>query len=197
MIRLLSKKDMQGASFSIHPLAKPAFQFYQQLNHQFDPTQFNSGHNLTHLLSSQALLTIKINQHDYQIFSGFEHHFFDINQVSSSRSNVLIYPSDFNTDEIEEIAWVGVMRSVFSSIRSDSLGQLYTQINENISAQLMLQLFGKSHLSELKLANISCTTRSTISKQKERINLSVPEPTSSISIFEQLVSGNQDDQRRN
>jgi len=38
MIRLLSKRDLSQAAVEIHPIAKPAFQFFHTLNHQLDPS---------------------------------------------------------------------------------------------------------------------------------------------------------------
>lgn len=193
MIRLLPQKDKQNLSFLIHPTAQNAFNFYQSLSHQFDPDQLDSEHYQAFFQQGQCLYAIRNNTSEFYLFAGFEHRFFDLSQTNFSHSNILIYPSDFDSNDIEKLAWRGVLSTVLSSIRSDSLGQLYEQINEHLPRKLMPILFGKNYLSEPKLAEISSTTRSTISKQRERLQKPQMAKTPKVTIFEQLIKGGQDE----
>lgn len=195
MIRLLSQKYKQNLSFLIHPTAQNAFNFYQSLSHQFDPDQLDSEHYQAFFQQGQCLHAIRNNTSEFYLFSGFEHRFFDLGQTNFSHSNILIYPSGIDCNNIEILAWRGVLTNVFSSVRSDSLGMLYEQINELLPQKLMSRLFGKNYLSEPMLAIISSTTRSTIAKQRKRLNKTKMQQSAQISaptIFEQLIKGRQD-----
>lgn len=199
MIRLLSQKDKRNLSFLIHPSAQEAFSFYQSLNHQFSFNQINSEHSQAFFCNGQTLHATRHKNTVFYLFSGFEHRIFNISQTDHSYSNILIYPSDYDAIDIEMQAWRGVLTTVFSSIRSDSLGILYHQINDQLPKRYISLLFGKNSLSEQKLAEISTTTRSTIAKQRERIqqskkqkNEQTPQPT----IFDLLTRRECDGQGR-
>lgn len=189
MTRLLSIKKLQKAYFRIHADAEKAFQFYQSMNFQFDPTLLHINTSAPNLLGNQTLHAVELSEDSYAIFSGFEHRFFNINQANAVGVCVLVHRDDLDGNQIRELAWCGVLRSVLSSIRSDSLGHLYEQINQLAPSEVISMLFGQSHLTEELLAKVSGTSRSTIAKQRERLKHSPEPPPTAPTIFEQLVSG--------
>lgn len=188
MPHLLAQRNKKKITVRIHEFAKPAFEFSQKLHRQFDINELNT--KAEHLFQKhQTLHAIKLSPSEIELFSGFEHLYFDLTRMDYSESNILIYSPEISPAEIELLSWRGVLLSLLSSIRSNSLGSLFEEINQCVPKNIARTLFGKTHLSEQKLADMSSKGRTTIAKQrsqikKEKMEMKVEENRS---IFSELI----------
>lgn len=129
MPHLLAQRNKKKITVRIHEFAKPAFEFSQKLHRQFDINELNT--KAEHLFQKhQTLHAIKLSPSEIELFSGFEHLYFDLTRMDYSESNILIYSPEISPAEIELLSWRGVLLSLLSSIRSNSLGSLFEEINQ-------------------------------------------------------------------
>lgn len=184
---LLPKKKKAQLTLSIHPQAMPAFQFAQRLNRIFDSTLLYPPASSL-LCKHQTLHAIKTSPYTLEVVSGFEYINFDLTAHNHINNHTYIYPTDMSINEIETLAWSGIAHVLLSSIRSNSLGQLYNDINQLMPSHVIHTLFGKSNLSEQKLADITSVSRTTIAKQRRQIKNNKDNliPQKAPSIFELL-----------
>lgn len=186
---LLPKKKKHLFTLSIHPQATSAFFFSQKLHRIFDSTKLYPAASSL-IPEYQTLHAIITESSELALISGFEHTNFDLTNGDHMNSNIFIYSADLPTSEIEAMAWNGVTQMLLSSIRSNSLGQLYNDINELMPSHIINDLFGKPRLSEQKLADMTSVGRTTISKQRYNIKRSRrPKPQVETSIFDFLTKG--------
>lgn len=188
MIKLLANRYKKKLIIDIHKDAKSAFYFSQNLHRQFDINKLDENHREL-FRKNLTLHAIKSGDSEIEVFSGFENPYFDLTQTDFTDSNILIYPSDTSSEEIELRAWNNELLVLFSSVRSTSLGFMYEQINQTLPKYLMKKIFGKKHLSEQKLAYLSSVARTTISKQRKNMEIEKAIITSqdSPSIFFRII----------
>jgi|TARA_R110001583_G_scaffold843_1_gene7705 hypothetical protein len=167
MVSLLQKKCAKKINkLSIHPFAERAYRFTNRTQYLFEPgltvlEQIGSG--------SQQILHAIQKSDSLQLISGFEFAFFDINNIQLDDSIVLVHPSSSSQAYIECHSWNAViLKSLFSSIREDSLGATFDSINELMPENIMQEFFNAKRLSEEKLATITTKSRGCIAKQRAK-----------------------------
>ncbi|AZG74481.1 hypothetical protein [Shewanella livingstonensis] len=189
MVSLLRKKYARRIhKISIHTFAETAYQFSHQKRSLFGP-------GLTLLeqtgFSPQQVLHAIHKSDTLQLISGFEHAFFDINNIQLDDSIVIVHPLASSQAYIESHAWKAVIsKSLFGSITEDSLGATFDSINELMPEHIMQKLFNAKRLSEEKFASIATKSRDCIAKQrakKKRLEQSTIEKMDAESVFAMVL----------
>jgi hypothetical protein len=189
MVSLLHKKYAQRTNkIYIHPYAETACQFTNQKRYLLGP-------GLTLLeqtgFSPQQVLHAIHKSDTLQLISGFEHAFFDINNIQLDDSIVIVHPSSSSQAYIERHSWNAViLKSLFRSITEDSLGATFDNINELMPEHIMQELFNAKRLSEEKFASMTTKSRGCIAKQrakKKRLKKSTIEQMDAESVFKMAL----------
>jgi hypothetical protein len=164
MVKILSANKKKNLTFDIHESATIAFEFFISMEKLFNIEKLPSSSN-EFFTKSMTLHAIESDT-SIQIISGFEHAAFDLTKTDFSSINVLIYPPSLPENEISKLAWSGVIEKIYSSIDRRSLGQFMLQSKAKFPIDLMRTLYGSSHLSGDKLAELASVSRATIFNQK-------------------------------
>jgi|GEM_PF-5627711 len=172
MVSLLRKKHAQRINkISIHPYAETAYQFTNQKRYLFGPGLTLLEQTQTGFSPQQVLHAIHKSD-TLQLISGFEHAFFDINNIQLDDSIVIVHPSSSSQAYIERHSWNAViLKSLFRSITEDSLGATFDNINELMPEHIMQELFNAKRLSEEKFASMTTKSRGCIAKQRAKKKL--------------------------
>ncbi|CAH0536634.1 hypothetical protein [Vibrio marisflavi] len=184
MVRVLSKNKKRNLSVDIHPSAVDAFNFCTKQSFCFDKTLFKPN-SLSLLDSTQIYRAILTSKNQCLLFSGFETIGFSLNNFDATTSEVLIYEK-LTDKEIEQKAWLSVLRVMFSSIKGKHLESFRNTLNSYAPNDLVCSLFSSNKLTQKQLATLSNMAVSGIKKQK-------PSPTSNVQdnhrvdIFKQII----------
>ncbi|MCG6202144.1 hypothetical protein [Psychromonas antarctica] len=162
-MKLLSNTDKQKCKYQLHPKALEAANFYQKLSKKCALEKLPS-HNIDQFFQQNrtyyATRIASINE--IYIFSGFEFLQFTPHLIATTSANIILY-SDMTPKEIEEIAWAGVFRSIFSSVDSPkALSEIQLLSSELIADNKPIPF----KFSDSELSRIFNFHRSTTSKQK-------------------------------
>lgn len=190
MVALLSKREAKQISgIKVHLAAYPAFEFVKSLRFLFSDA-IKKGLLNEKLLNEAVILQGKIIETELHIFAGFESMIFDFANLNLLDTTVLIH-QDIADEDIKLFAWKNVLyQTLLSSVSSDYLDLIHSNINAKIPSDVANKLYYHSHLSEELLAKMTGKAKNTIAKQKSRHK--PPRQEMSISLFEQVV-GEADD----
>ncbi len=153
MVRVLSKNKKRNLSVDIHPSAVDAFNFCTKQSFCFDKTLFKPN-SLSLLDSTQIYRAILTSKNQCLLFSGFETIGFSLNNFDATTSEVLIYEK-LTDKEIEQKAWLSVLRVMFSSIKGKHLESFRNTLNSYAPNDLVCSLFSSNKLTQKQLATLS------------------------------------------
>ncbi len=164
MVKTLGANKKKNLTFEIHEGATIAFEFFISMEKLFNNEKLPTSS--TEFFAKSMTLHAIENHSSIQIISGFEHTAFDLTKTDFSSINVLIYSPELSGNDISELAWSGVIEKIHSSIDMKSLGDFMNQTNEKMPENFIKTLYGSSHLSEPKLAELASICRGTIANQR-------------------------------
>ena len=182
LTKLLSTIDKKNCTVTIHTAAQPAFDFFHNQAHFFDKTLFNKT-TLDELSKNSTLHAIQINNNEIAIFSGFEHISFNLTSLDLKQHTIIVF-TDLEDEVISQQAWRSVLRTVISSVSSQSIEELRRNLNDAVPSDYIKSIFNKNILSQKKLAQLTSSSRDTLAKQYQREKRSQTKP---LSIFQQLI----------
>lgn len=157
---------MQKCTFQLHPKAVEAADFYQKLSKKCSLDKLSLNKIEQFFQNNRTYYARRIAKlNTIYIFSGFEFLQFSPHLITSSSANIILYP-DITAEEIEEIAWAGVFRSIFSSLDyPTALSEIQLISTELIANNKYLPF----RFSDSELSHIFKLHRSTTSKQKKNL----------------------------
>ncbi|WP_354623043.1 hypothetical protein [Psychromonas sp. MME2] len=167
MVKILGANKKKNLTFDIHERAKTAFEFFISMEKLFNIEKLPTSS--TEFFTKSMTLHAIENHSSIQIISGFEHAAFDLTKTNFSSINILIYSPELSKNDISEMAWSGVAEKIHSSIDMKSLGHFMNTTNEKMPKDFIKTLYGSSHLSEPKLAELASICRGTIANQRTAI----------------------------
>lgn len=182
LAKLLSKTDKKNCTIKIHTAAQPAFDFFHNQAHLFDKTLFNKA-TLDELNKDSTLHAIRIDNNEIALFSGFEYISFNLTSLDLKQHTIIVF-SNLGDEEISQQAWRSVLRTIISSVSSQSIEELRRNLNDTVPSYYIKSIFNKNILSQKKLALLTSSSRDTLAKQYQREKRSHKK---SSSIFQQLI----------
>ncbi|WP_419206690.1 hypothetical protein [Photobacterium leiognathi] len=181
MKKLLSLKELKRCTFSVHPNAKPAFDFFFNHTHLFCRSRLNTS-TLQVLNQNQAFYGIKKQEDEIALFSGYEFIGFDLANIDVTQHNVIIMPS-LTDEEITLQAWIATLRVVLTSAPTEHLEKFRRALNDSVPSCCIRYLFEQKSITQKLWSEINAVSRDTLAKQNQKMNKTT-EPQ--ISIFERL-----------
>lgn len=185
-MKILSARNKKKLSIELHPCATEAYQFFHAQRFLFHKTELGS-HVLDELQKGQFFSVVQASSSLCYLFSGFEIHGFSIHEFDMKNHQIVIY-DDLTEEQIELLAWVGVLRTLFSSIQGGSIETLRQSINKQVPKPILNSIFSKKILTQNFIAK--CTPYSTAGLKKQNKKRAAPSSEPDIkplSIFEQLT----------
>ncbi|MDG3085273.1 hypothetical protein P7F88_03810 [Vibrio hannami] len=187
MARFLSQLKKKNLSVDIHPRAIDAYRFYHSQAFLFDKTHFKID-ALKSLQHGQIFSAIHSSSSKCFLFGGFEVLGFSVHQFDIMSHTVIVY-DDLEDDEIELIAWMGVMRSLTSTVQNSQLELLRKSINVSAPDTVLQKIFTAKKLTQRKLAECTALTVSGLKKQHKINPVDQQVPDVNLNIFEKVING--------
>lgn len=195
MAKIIPDRDKKKLSISIHPAAKPAFEFFNSQAFLFDKTLFTID-TLRTLNQYSTLHALELERGKVLLFSGFEYFGFDLSNTGFDKC-IIIAHRDLTDADIQLRAWVNITRTLLSSLQPQQIEFFRRHFNQSAPNELVRILSNRNKISQPQLAKWTSLSRSGLARQKSReSDTNNCEPQSPSSIFDMLIRESTDEQER-